>query len=173
MKAAPAVKTDDLRQLVAFWFEDYHAPLFRYLLRLVGDVQLAEDLLQDTFLQALAALPKQAQPTHPFAWLYRIATNNAYNTLRRRSRWRWFPLSGYDHAPDFENAIVTAQVFRRCLLRLRPAEAEALLLYEWVGLTCVEIGALTGEQPSAIRMRVCRARAHFCEYYEREVAHDV
>jgi RNA polymerase sigma-70 factor, ECF subfamily len=173
VNATSSVEVDDQRQLVASWFEEFHTPLFRYLLRLTGDEQLAADVLQDTFLRALAALRKQAPPAAPFAWLYRIATNNAYNALRRRNRWRWFTLSGQEPAPAFEGAIATAQIIRRCLLQLRPAEAEALLLYEWAGLTCVEIGTLTGEQPSAIRMRVCRARARFCDYYEQEVAHDL
>ena len=173
MNVASSDAADDHRQLVAAWFEAYQAPLFRYMLRLMGDEQHAADLLQDTFLQALAALSRQAPPTSPFAWLYRIATNTAYNALRRRNRLRWFSLSGREPASGFESAIATAQIVRRCLLRLRSPEAEALLLYEWAGLTCVEIAALTGEQASAIRMRICRARARFCDYYEQEVANDM
>jgi RNA polymerase sigma-70 factor (ECF subfamily) len=173
VNVASSTDADDPGQLVAAWFEAYQAPLFRYLLRLMSDEQHAADLLQDTFLQAFAALSRQAPPTNPFAWLYRIATNNAYNALRRRKRWGWLALSGREHTSGFESAIATAQIVRRCLLRLRSAEAEALLLYEWAGLTCVEIAVLTGEQPPAIRMRICRARARFCDYYEREVANDM
>ena len=173
VSTASSVDTDDYRHLVATWFEEYHAPLFRYLLRLMGDEQHTADLLQDTFLQALATLAKQAPPANPFAWLYRIATNKAYNALRRRNRWHWFPLSEHEQSAGFESAVATTQIMRRCLLRLRPAEAEALLLYEWAGLTCLEIAALNGEQPAAVRMRICRARTHFCTYYEREVANDM
>jgi RNA polymerase sigma-70 factor (ECF subfamily) len=170
VNVASSADADNHRQLVAAWFEAYQAPLFGYLLRLIGEEQHAADLLQDTFLQAFAALSRQAPPTNPFAWLYRIATNNAYNALRRRKRWGWFALSGHEYTSGFESAIATAQIVRRCLLRLPVREAEALLLYEWAGLSCVEIAALTGEQPSAIRMRICRARARFCDYYEHEVA---
>ena len=173
VSTASSVDANDYRHLVAAWFEEYHAPLFRYLLRLMGDEQHAADLLQDTFLQALATLAKQAPPTNPFAWLYRIATNKAYNLLRRRNRWRWFPLSEHEQSANFETAVAITQIMRRCLLRLRPAEAEALLLYEWAGLTCLEIAALNGEQPAAVRMRICRARTRFCTYYEREVANDM
>jgi len=173
VNVASSDAADDHRQLVAAWFEAYQTPLFRYLLRLIGDEQHAADLLQDTFLQALGALSRQAPPINPFAWLYRIATNIAYNALRRRKRWHWLALSGHERAPGFESAIATAQIVRRCLSRLRPSEAEALLLYEWAGLTCVEIAVLTGEQASAIRMRICRARARFCKYYEREAADDM
>src|SRR5438105_978499 len=92
----------DQRKLVAAWFEEYQAPLFRYLLRLVGDGEGAADLLQDTFLRALTALARQEPPRNPSAWLYRIATNLAYNVLRRRNRWRWLPLRGTEPAPAFE-----------------------------------------------------------------------
>ena len=169
MNAASSADADDQGQVITAWFEEFQAPLFRYLLRLMGDEHQAADLLQDTFLQAFTALTKQAPPVSPFAWLYRIATNKAYNALRRRKRWSWLTLSGHEATPQFEPAIATAHIIRRCLLRLRPHEAEALLLYEWVGLTCAEIAALTDEQPSAIRMRLCRARARFCDFYEHEV----
>jgi sigma-70-like protein len=86
---------------------------------------------------------------------------------------RWFSLSGREPTSGFGSAIATAQIVRRCLLRLRASEAEALLLYEWAGLSCAEIAALTGEQASAVRMRICRARARFCDYYEQVVANDV
>jgi RNA polymerase sigma-70 factor, ECF subfamily len=173
VNVASSTDADDHGQLVAAWFEAYQAPLFRYLLRLISDEQHAADLLQDTFLQALAALSRQAPPTSPFAWLYRIATNTAFNALRRRKRLRWFSLNSREPTSGFESAIATAQIVRRCLLRLRSSEAEALLLYEWVGLSCAEIATLTGEQASAVRMRICRARARFCDYYEQEATDDM
>ena len=156
-------------KLVATWFEEYQAPLFRYLLRLVGDGERASDLLQDTFLQALTALARQEPPSNPSAWLYRIATNRAYNVLRRRRRWRWLPLHGTERAPDFEGGVAAAQMVRNCLAKLNPKEAEALLLHEHAGLTSLEIAQLTGENPSTIRVRLSRACLRFGALYEQEV----
>ncbi len=155
-------------QLVSVWFEEYQAALFRYLLRLLNDQERAADLLQDTFMRALTALTTQAPPDNPSAWLYRIATNLAYDALRRRNRWRWFPLSEQESAPAFEGSVATAQCVRRCLARLKPREAEALLLYEYAGLSCVEIAALTGDDPPNVRVRIHRARQQFRKLYEKE-----
>ena len=163
----------DSRQRVAQWFAAYQAPLFRYTLRLVEDQEQAADIVQETFLRALAALSKQAPPDNACAWLHRIATNLAYTTLRRRHRWRWLSLTGNERAPRFEGRLATVQIVRRCLARLRPKEAEALLLYELIGLSCPEIAALTGEEVGAIRMRISRARAHFADLYKKEAPDEV
>ena len=163
----------DTRQRVAQWYADYQAPLFRYVLRLVVDQERAADIVPETFVRALAALAKQAPPQNGFAWLHRIATNLAYKTLRRRNRWRWLPLTGKEPAPRFEGGLVTAHVVRRCLARLHAKVAEALLLYELVGLSCPEMAELTGEAVGTIRMRISRARRRFGQLYAKETADEL
>lgn len=49
----------------------------------VGDLQLAEDVLQDALVAALEAWPGQEVPRHPRAWLYKVATRKAIDRLRR------------------------------------------------------------------------------------------
>lgn len=73
MSEIMAGKTIALAMLV----ERYHVPLFGYLYRLVhGDRPLAEDLIQETFLNILQQKGYQAgRPFKP--WLYAIATNRA------------------------------------------------------------------------------------------------
>ncbi|HMQ34248.1 MAG TPA: RNA polymerase sigma factor [Chloroflexaceae bacterium] len=155
-------------RLVSDWFERFHGGLFRYLTRLTGDAERAADLLQETFERALKALQRAAPPENEAAWLYRIASNLAYDDLRRRRRMRWLPLRGDEEAPAFEGALAEAQLVRECLAALRPQEAEALLLYEYAGLSCVEIGALLDEPPATVRVRVYRARKSFRKRYDRE-----
>ena len=65
--------------------EQYQAPIIRYLYRLTGDYEVAQDLAQDTFLQAYKGILKTKSELSFKAWLYRIATNNALQ-LRRRKR---------------------------------------------------------------------------------------
>lgn len=158
----------DQRELVAGWFETFHAPIYRYLLRLIGEPESAADLLQDTFTRAFAALAHQAPPENVSAWLYRIASNLAYNTLRRRRRLRWLPLLGTERAPAFEDEVVQVQSVRACLAQLKASDAEAILLHMYAGLTSSEIGVLTGERATTIRMRLSRAYARFEQLYEKE-----
>ncbi|NJM06271.1 RNA polymerase sigma factor [Candidatus Gracilibacteria bacterium] len=167
MNAVPTtLKGDD--QLLAVWFELYHAALFRYLLRLVSEAETTADLLQDTFVRALLALNPAQPPDNPSAWLYRIATNLAYNHLRRQRRWRWLSLQALTHTTSFEANVIQAQIVRDCLARLRPGEAEVLLLHEYVGLTSFDIATLSGEKASTIRVRLARACARFSQLYEKE-----
>ena len=169
MDAAAPLDSDDRCRLVALWFTEHQAPLFRYLVRLLGEEERAADILQDTFVRALRALDMHSPPPNPAAWLYRIAANLAYDVLRRRRRLRWLPLSGTEHAPAFESNVALAESVRDCLARLRPNEAEALLLYEYVGLSCIEIAALSGEEATAVRMRLYRARTQFRKLYGQEL----
>lgn len=155
-------------QLVSDWFERYHAGLYRYLTRLLGEGESAADLLQETFERALVALQRGPPPANEAAWLYRVATNLAYDALRRRRRLRWLRLSGDEQGPAIEGATAEAMALRSCLAGLRPREAEALLLYEYVGLSCVEIADLLDETASTIRVRIHRARKRFRSLYERE-----
>jgi RNA polymerase sigma-70 factor (ECF subfamily) len=154
-------------ELVAAWFARYQLPLFRYLMRLLDDEESATDLLQETFLRALEK--SDLAPENPSAWLYRVATNLAYDHLRRRRRLRWLPFRGDEQSGAFEQGVANAESVRRCLAQLPIAESEALLLYEWAGLSCAEIAAACNAEQGAIRMRLSRARARFCALYEKEV----
>ncbi len=62
--------------------------LARHLRRIVRDDDAAQDLLQDTFLNAHKALPRLPASANERAWLYRIATNVALNHVRSRTRAR-------------------------------------------------------------------------------------
>jgi RNA polymerase sigma-70 factor (ECF subfamily) len=58
--------------------------LFRYLLRLVGDTSVAEDVFQQTWLQVAERI-RRYDPARPFApWLVTVARNLALDQLRRR-----------------------------------------------------------------------------------------
>lgn len=172
MNALPTT-ADNAGDLLSGWFEAYHGPLFRYLVRLIGHPDTAADLLQDTFLRAVIALDPARPPAQPAAWLYRIATNLAYNTLRRQRRWQWLALPPHLHDARFEQGVLEAQAIRACLARLSPREAEALLLHAYAGLTSVEIATLSGEKPSTVRTRIARACARFSSLYAKEHPHDL
>jgi len=168
VKAISVGNAQNREQLVTQWFAEYQTPLARYLLRLLRDEEQAADVLQETFLRAHVALAKQEPPDNPFAWLHRIATNLAYNALRRRMRWRWLRLSDQERAVAFEPGVATAQAVQHCLARLSPAAAEVLLLYEHVGLSCLEIAALRDQPAPLIRLQLQRARERFRTLYHKE-----
>ncbi|MBA3944013.1 MAG: RNA polymerase sigma factor [Herpetosiphonaceae bacterium] len=162
------LSASEQHQLITQWFQEYELPLYRHILRLVGEREEAADILQDTFLRAWRALATHPPPENPFAWLYRIAVNLSYNVLRRQRRLRWFQLSRYEAAPRFEDDVATSESMRACLAQLSRKEAEVLLLHNYVGLTPTEIGHLTGDKPGTVRVRLYRASVRFGALYQQE-----
>jgi RNA polymerase sigma-70 factor (ECF subfamily) len=83
--AVPAPDPND----VAAVYARYAAPLYRFILRRVGDPMVAEELLQDVFVRMLVGLPQYENRGYPIsAWLYRIAACRAIDWLRVNSRRR-------------------------------------------------------------------------------------
>ena len=62
-------------------------PLYRYALSLVGDGQLAEDVLQETFIRVYRKLGYLREPALFRPWAYRVATREAFRHLKRERRW--------------------------------------------------------------------------------------
>jgi RNA polymerase sigma-70 factor (ECF subfamily) len=62
----------------------YSGPIYRLGLRMLGNSQDAEDILQTTFLNALTHLPAFEGRSSLSTWLYRIAANEALMVLRKK-----------------------------------------------------------------------------------------
>lgn len=61
-----------------------YQPIYRLGLRILGDPQDAEDVLQETFLKVMRALPRFEGRSSLATWLYRIAMNEALMIIRKR-----------------------------------------------------------------------------------------
>ncbi|MBI4575524.1 MAG: sigma-70 family RNA polymerase sigma factor [Planctomycetes bacterium] len=67
-------------------FEQYRSPLMGFLVRMLGDRGMAEDVFQETFLR-VARFRHRYEPKARFrSWLYRIALNCGRNALKERGR---------------------------------------------------------------------------------------
>jgi RNA polymerase sigma factor (sigma-70 family) len=64
-------------------YAEHHPALYRYLVRLTGDADIAADAAQETFTRLLEKPPRDE---HPRAWLFTVATNvvRAWSNRRRR-----------------------------------------------------------------------------------------
>ncbi len=65
-------------------YHQYHARLYRYLLKLSKNQAEAEDLVQETFLRIHSKLSSLREPSLLAGWLYRIATNVFYDHHRQK-----------------------------------------------------------------------------------------
>lgn len=78
--------------------ERYSLALLRYLQRMVGQRDQAEDLLQETWMKVVERLDRHQQGRPFLPWLFAIGRNCAIDFLRRRDRWPRFatPFSDED-----------------------------------------------------------------------------
>jgi len=153
-------------------FEAYHQRICRYLSSLVNDLELAEDLAQQTFLKAYRALGRGSSPDNLQAWLYAIATNTALSALRRRRLIRWLPFGPQAERAaspelDHDARLGQQELLRLALAKLPPGDVACLLLRLQQGLSYGELAETLGTSIPAARMRVSRARAAFREAYLR------
>lgn len=147
-------------------FERYQRQITAHLARLVGDACVAEDLCQDTFAKALRGWPCGEPPANCSAWLYRIATNTAYDHLRRRRRIHFAPLevAGSAHAEPRDDS---REEVRAALADVPERYRVPLLMHTCDGFTLDEIADRLGCTAAAVKMRLFRGRAHFRAAYAR------
>ncbi|MHB1295488.1 MAG: RNA polymerase sigma factor [Anaerolineae bacterium] len=137
-------------------FAEHRQALLNYLFRLLGDKAGAEELTQEAFVRAYQALPRLEQSSNYRAWLYRIATNLAYDHLRRARLVRWVMLKPWhSRGPAPDGTIGNVQ---EALDRLPPALRAPLVLYSVQGYSTAEIAEMLGISEGATKTRLCRAR---------------
>lgn len=149
----------------------YKARIYSFLLRLLGDPELADDVTQDAFTKAFQALPALERGTKLLPWLYRVASNAGIDHLRRRRRFRWLRVHAIEntrdepHAADSSHDLSEREHIQRVLRTLPPENAAALLLHAVEGYSYKEIADIQGVSLTAVRSRIARARGAFQKVY--------
>jgi len=73
-------------------YEHFSPLIHRYVYRLLGSQEMADDVTQETFLKAFQSIVNIAGDSNLGAWLYRIASNACFDILRRRKLIKWMPI---------------------------------------------------------------------------------
>jgi RNA polymerase sigma-70 factor, ECF subfamily len=144
---------------------DTHAPLRRYITRLVG-ADLADDILQETSLQIFRKLQFLREPAVFLPWTLRIASRIAFSHLKRARRWQPLdaavpePLTA--PAPDLGELPDAA--FLALLDQVSPASRAVLLLHYQHDLSLEETAAILeipiGTAKSRLHYGVTTLRKH-------------
>ncbi len=155
------------RPSLAALYESHRGALLAHLTRLVDDRALAEDLCQETFLKALRHWEQPTPIANPTAWLYRIATNTAYDQLRRRRRLSMASLDTSLQAGDSaaESQLHEQEPVRSALAQLSPDARRLLILCVHAGHSTREVAAALACSETAVRLRLFRARERFRKIY--------
>ncbi|MCC6780685.1 MAG: sigma-70 family RNA polymerase sigma factor [Hyphomicrobiales bacterium] len=139
--------------------------LRRYARALTRDVELADDLVQDTLVRALRS-------EHLFhggemrSWLYTILTNLNRNRLRALARRPAVQQIGENDAADAAGPEGGARDIARALELLAEDQRSALLLIVLEGLTYREVADVQGVPMGTVMSRLARARAQIKSYLE-------
>ena len=147
--------------------ERYQRRLYWSCLRLVGDPDEAEDVVQEAFVRAYERLG-DFDPTYRFyTWIYRIARNRCLNVLRRRRVWGLVTLSDPERAPALPAAERSdrpaedrelAKALVDCRATLPGDQREVFDLRHADGLSYREIAAAVGAPEGTVMSRLARAR---------------
>lgn len=160
---APAITIEQL-------YDDHHQSLRRYLGRIVHDRETAEDVCHETFIKALRHWNERDQAASARSWLYRIATNTAYDHLRRQRRVAMTSLTDTletsIHAPALETQFADAEPVWAALNRLPEQYRVPLILQIGAGYSLHDIAATLGCNVNTIKSRVYRARLRFRQLYD-------
>jgi RNA polymerase sigma-70 factor (ECF subfamily) len=141
----------------------YWDRLYRWLYRLTRDRHAAEDLSQETFLKALAAVRSFRPGSNFRAWVFRIGHNNFVN-LKRADRRVKVALPDETAQPEVGGAESTAEnresleIVGKAVAALPPDFRAALLLRVEEGLSFRDVAKVLGTTEETARWRVFKAR---------------
>ena len=140
-------------------FDDLQEGLYGYLVRLVGDKHLAEDILQDVFVLIWRKLRWLRDPEVFRPWAYRIASREAFRRLRKRrvqaralgeeSLLAAIPAR---ETPPFPQE--WADALPGLLALLSPASRAVLILHYLHGMTLSEVADVLKVSPGTVKSRL-------------------
>jgi RNA polymerase sigma factor (sigma-70 family) len=166
-----AAETDDLLMvgvqqgrvsLLGVLFERHQRALFNFFLRLTGNRQTSDDLVQEVFLRMLR-YRSSYQPRSQFrTWMYHLARNVHIDRFRSSRGEVGLvdvpePADPAEGVTDVMQRTSEAALLRRALLKLPLDKREVLVLSRFHGLSYAEVGEALGCEVGAVKVRVFRA----------------
>jgi RNA polymerase sigma-70 factor (ECF subfamily) len=177
--------TEQIRELLDSLYRVESGRILATLIRLLSDLDLAEEAMHEAFAAALSLWPQSGVPDNPRPWLISTARFKAIDTLRRRARFdaskdelvRY--LEAQLSSPEWSNAEARSNeedhledgleddrlrlIFTCCHPSLAPEAHVALTLREVCGLTTEEIAKAFLITPRTLAQRIVRAKAKIRE----------
>jgi RNA polymerase sigma-70 factor, ECF subfamily len=139
--------------------------LWSYLFRMTGDGAVSDDLLQKTFFRFLRANPVLATEEHQRRWLFRTATNLAFDHFRetKRERARADALESREAGPSMEPREALRHDMMKTFGELKPRERALLWLAHVEEAGHADIGEALGVKSNSVKVLLFRARKRLAE----------
>jgi RNA polymerase sigma-70 factor (ECF subfamily) len=159
------------------FYEETARPLWAFICRVCGKAELADDLLQETYLRFLRASDLKAEAGLRKAYLYKIATNLMTDHWRTTAREQRFVVTSHSDEEfheepaadqkDAAEAVIVSRDLSRVFQQLKPMERSLLWLAYVEGSEHREIAAALGLKQKSIRVLLFRARQKFAQILKR------
>ena len=149
---------------------DHYRKVFRFVRRRVGSAEDAEDVTQEVFANAAAALNGSAPESPSLAWLYTVARRRIIDQLRRpdRSPALSLELVGETAATDHAYGEEVARALDAALASMPEGQRWVVVGRLLRGRSFADLGRELGASEEACRMRFMRGLQHLREEFEKE-----
>lgn len=151
-------------------FEENSRFIFRFLMKLCGDVSLAEELTQETFFRAYMNLSGLRNEQKATVWLCQIAKNSYFAWFNEQKKNTPLPYELIaDNTPDIAELFAEKELADRAFSRLHSLEEpykEVFMLSVFGGLSLKNISTMFGKSESWARVTYYRAKQKIMEGLE-------
>jgi RNA polymerase sigma-70 factor, ECF subfamily len=146
-------------------FRRHSVPVYRFVMRLTGDISMAEDTINEVFLDVWRHAHGFAGRSRVSTWLLAIARHKALSALRSRSKAApegelELMISAGDDPEVALYHLDRSKVLKACLARLSPAHREVIDLVYYHEKSVDEVAHILAAPPSTVKTRMFHARRY-------------
>jgi RNA polymerase sigma-70 factor (ECF subfamily) len=145
-------------------YRRHRSRIYRFLIRLMGNESLAEEIVNEVFLEVWRRADQFEAKSRPATWLLAIARYQALSELRRRSRTQNDEAAAADVADPADDPETTTDwqrrsaILRQCLAQLPAAQREVIDLIYYHDKSVKEVAGFVGVAASTVKTRMFYAR---------------
>jgi RNA polymerase sigma-70 factor (ECF subfamily) len=171
-----ALAQGDRRRALTLLMDRYGSAIYRFAYEMTRDGALADEVRQQTFVEAYRDLSTFQRRSSLRTWLFGIARHRCLDATKMRNRWMRRFKNEAEEEPAYE--LPTADLDRsriaaaleRCIGKLAPAAREAVMLRYQQDLSYDEAASVTGDRPGTLQQRVGRALPVLKKCVENQLA---
>ena len=157
------------RQLIEAAIDSHAQPMFRVAYRWCGNRQLAEEIVQETWIGAWKNLPQLHDTSRLKPWLFGILRNQFYKAINKAKRSpRLEPLAADDFCAGESNSAIDETV-QQALIMLAEEQRLPILLVSMEGWSTEEAAQWLGVPKGTLLSRLHRGRQRLKEILTREL----
>jgi len=157
------------RRAMQVLYSRHNVRVFRFIVRLIGNPTLAEDLVSEVFLAVWRQAESFEAKSQVSTWLLAIARYKALSALRRRTDEHLdehMAESIEDTADDPETLVHTQDrnaIIQKCLKELSPAHREVIDLVYYHEKSVEEVAQIVGVPAATVKTRMFHARSKMAD----------